>query len=86
VVFNWIFLSDTFLYITDDLPDLTTLAAFSVTSEQGIAYGAGIWHHPMIALGSEPIDFAVVVYESSSELIMNCDEVFYDRSVATIEL
>jgi allantoicase len=71
---------------SDDLPDLSTLAVFSATSEQGIAYGAGIWHHPMIALGSEATDFAVVVYESATEPNLNCDEVFYDREVATIAL
>lgn len=57
-----------------------------MTSEQGIAYGPGIWHHPMIALGSSDTDFAVVVYESSAEPTLNCDEVFYDRSVATIDM
>lgn len=70
----------------DDLPDLTTLAAFTATSEQGIAYDAGVWHHPMIALGGQATDFAVVVYESASEPALNCDEVFYDRDVATVDL
>ncbi|UZJ53020.1 hypothetical protein CBS101457_002340 [Exobasidium rhododendri] len=70
----------------DDLPDLTTLAVFRATSEQGVAYGAGVWHHPMIALGSQATDFAVVVYESATEPMLNCDEVFYDREVASIHL
>lgn len=40
----------------------------------------------MIALGSEATDFACVVYESTTDMNLNCDEVFYDRQVATVEL
>ncbi|MCO5565966.1 hypothetical protein L7F22_019641 [Adiantum nelumboides] len=68
----------------DDLPDLSTLAAFVATGEQGISYGAGTWHHPMIALGKEPTDFAVVVHESVIQPELNCDEVFWDKDVAQI--
>ena len=40
----------------------------------------------MIALGSDATDFAVVVYESSVESQLNCDEVFYDQAVGSIDL
>jgi len=33
-----------------DKPDLRTLKAFIATSNQGINYHPGVWHHPMVAL------------------------------------
>ena len=45
-----------------DRPDLSTLAAFVVEGAQGISYRAGVWHHPMIALGAQA-DLACLVYE-----------------------
>ncbi|KAF8342006.1 Allantoicase [Cantharellus anzutake] len=44
---------------SDDKPDLKTLRAFIASTSQGVSYGVGIWHHPMIAL-EKPIDFACV--------------------------
>ncbi len=67
----------------DDKPDLRTLAAFHSSTTQGISYHPGIWHHPMVALGSEATDFACVVNESEASPELNCDEVFYDQAVAT---
>lgn len=37
----------------DGTPDLPTLAAFSFTASQGMIYGQGLWHHPIMALGSD---------------------------------
>lgn len=70
----------------DDLPDLSTLAAYVATGEQAISYGAGTWHHPMIPLGKQPTDFAVVVHESVIQPELNCDEVFWDKDVAQVTL
>ncbi|KAI8967048.1 ureidoglycolate hydrolase, partial [Mycotypha africana] len=47
----------------DDKPDMSTLKAFFATSEQGINYRNGVWHHPMVALDAAT-DFVVVVHES----------------------
>ncbi|RKP06764.1 ureidoglycolate hydrolase, partial [Thamnocephalis sphaerospora] len=47
----------------DDLPDLSTLAAFRASSAQGINYNAGIWHHPMVAL-DQVTDFMSLVWEN----------------------
>ncbi|PWN51738.1 Allantoicase [Violaceomyces palustris] len=58
-----------------DRPDLSTLTVFLATTEQGISYHPGIWHHPMIALGSAPTDFACVVNESDLQPQLDCDEV-----------
>lgn len=60
---------------TDDKPDLSTLAVFSATTEQAIQYHPGVWHHPMIALGGAPTDFACIVNESASQPQLDCDEV-----------
>ena len=48
-----------------DRPDLSTLAAFVAEGPQGISYGPGVWHHPMLTLDSET-DFVVFVHEDGS--------------------
>lgn len=37
----------------DGLPDLSTLAAFSFSAAQGLIYRRGLWHHPIMAVGSD---------------------------------
>ncbi|CDW98370.1 hypothetical protein [Sporisorium scitamineum] len=59
----------------DDRPDLNTLGVFLATTEQAIQYHPDIWHHPMIALGKQPTDFACIVNESNSQPQLDCDEV-----------
>jgi ureidoglycolate lyase len=46
-------------------PDLSTLAAFVAEGPQGISYGPGVWHHPMLTLDSET-DFVVFVHEDGT--------------------
>jgi ureidoglycolate hydrolase len=46
-------------------PDMSTVRAFMATSDQGINFAAGVWHHPLIALESTT-DFACVVYEDGT--------------------
>jgi len=48
-----------------DRPDLSTLAAFVAEGPQGISYGPGVWHHPMLTLDSET-DFVVLVHEDGT--------------------
>jgi allantoicase len=43
-----------------DRPDLSTLNAFVVSSNQGISYHPGIWHHPMIAL--EEVSYTIFIF------------------------
>lgn len=38
---------------TDDRPDLATLVAFSFSAAQGVIYRRGLWHHPIMAVGSD---------------------------------
>ncbi|KAE8210063.1 hypothetical protein CF327_g6019 [Tilletia walkeri] len=58
-------------------PDLSTLRAFLASSTQAISYHPGIWHHPMVSLGTAPTDFACFVHESAANPELDCDEVFY---------
>lgn len=67
----------------DDKPNLSTLRAFYASTGQAITYTAGVWHHPMIALGDKPTPFACIVTESTDQPHLNVDEVFYDQPVAT---
>ena len=46
-------------------PDYSTMQAFLASSNQGINFAAGVWHHPLIALESDT-DFACVVHEDGS--------------------
>jgi len=44
------------------LPDLSNIRAFLATGGQAVTYAAGTWHAPMVVLGKESIDYAVVQY------------------------
>jgi ureidoglycolate lyase len=46
-------------------PDLSTLAAFVASKQQGISYRPGIWHYPMMALGKQ-LDLACLIYEDKT--------------------
>ncbi|TIC06751.1 Allantoicase [Wallemia mellicola] len=52
---------------SDDKPNMETLRAFTATSNQGITYKPGVWHHPMIAL-EKATDFGCLVYESGENI------------------
>jgi ureidoglycolate lyase len=49
----------------DEAPDLETAAAFVAAGKQAVAYAAGVWHHPLIALEAVT-DFACVVFEDGT--------------------
>lgn len=53
-----------------DPPALDTFRAFVCDGGQGISYGRGIWHHPMIALDKQ-CDF-IEVHRAGKD--RNCDE------------
>ncbi|KAK4960586.1 hypothetical protein LTR10_003482 [Elasticomyces elasticus] len=56
------------------LPDLENMRAFIVRGDQGITYGAGTWHAPMVVLREKAIDFVVVQYMNGVAL-EDCQEV-----------
>ncbi|KAF9517085.1 hypothetical protein BS47DRAFT_1390130 [Hydnum rufescens UP504] len=73
----------------DDKPDLATMRAFVAGTSQGIAYGTGIWHHPMIPL-ERPIDFTCVETQvGTPDNILDCEIVEInagDGSVPTVRI
>lgn len=54
-----------------DRPQPEKIIAFKTMTGQGINYGRGVWHHPLIAL-DQSTDFLVVDRHAKDE---NCDEV-----------
>ncbi len=48
-----------------EAPNIEKARAFLASGQQAISYGAGIWHHPMIALDADT-DFTCIVFENSS--------------------
>ncbi|BFZ64432.1 hypothetical protein YB2330_005577 [Saitoella coloradoensis] len=57
----------------DGVPDLSTVRAFGCTGKEGVTYGVGQWHAPMIAL-KETTDFVVYVHENGVPR-EDCEEV-----------
>ncbi len=51
------------------------LKAFRATSDQGVNYHIGTWHHPILAL-NKVSDFLVVDRSGDGD---NCDELFFDQ-------
>ncbi|KAA8642271.1 hypothetical protein EYZ11_008874 [Aspergillus tanneri] len=45
-----------------DPPDLQNLRAFVARGGQAVTYGVGVWHAPMVLLGSRRVDFVVVQF------------------------
>ena len=48
-----------------DAPDLDTLEVFVANGRQGVCYGPGIWHQPMIVFDVET-DFSCFVFEDGT--------------------
>jgi ureidoglycolate lyase len=44
------------------LPDLNNVKAFLADGSQGVTYGPGTWHSPMVVLGDQAVDFLVLQY------------------------
>ncbi|CAB4255200.1 similar to Saccharomyces cerevisiae YIR032C DAL3 Ureidoglycolate hydrolase, converts ureidoglycolate to glyoxylate and urea in the third step of allantoin degradation [Maudiozyma barnettii] len=63
-------------------PDLSTVKAFLCKGNQGVTYGLGIWHAPMITLATRLetkfVDFAVVIYEDKVHPELNCVEHYHE--------
>jgi ureidoglycolate lyase len=47
-------------------PDLEGLRAFVAMPGQGVVYGAGVWHMPLIVFGSAPAEFVMFVWEDGT--------------------
>lgn len=56
-------------------PGAEDLRAFVARADQGVNYAAGVWHHPLLALGTTS-DFIVVDRAGPGD---NCEEIKLDR-------
>lgn len=64
-------------------PDLTTLRCFRARGDQGVNYGRGVWHFPVLIL-TETQDFMIVDRDGPGE---NLNEFFFaQEAVASIAL
>ncbi|KKD00860.1 ureidoglycolate lyase [Photobacterium sp. WH77] len=60
-----------------DTPDPAQLKAFYSNGRQGVNYGKGVWHHPVLALRKDD-QFLVVDRAGPGN---NCDEVYFSDDV-----
>jgi ureidoglycolate lyase len=51
----------------DGSPDVAHARAFLCRPGQGISYGVGVWHHPILALDDDA-DFAMLAWEDGTAL------------------
>lgn len=49
----------------DEAPDVEGLRAFVAEPGQGVVYGAGVWHMPLIVFGT-PAEFVMFVWEDGT--------------------
>jgi ureidoglycolate lyase len=49
-----------------DAPDLEGLRAFVAMPGQGVIYGAGVWHMPLIVFGAARAEFVMFVWEDGT--------------------
>lgn len=49
-----------------DAPDVSGLRAFVALPGQGVLYGAGVWHMPLIVFGAERAEFVMLVWEDGT--------------------
>lgn len=67
-----------------DQPDLVAIRCFIAQPGQGVNYARGVWHHPLIALGTES-DF-LVVDRAGAEGDANCETYSLPDSNIVIQL
>ncbi|KAI9328286.1 ureidoglycolate hydrolase [Obelidium mucronatum] len=46
--------------ITEETPDMSRVRAFLANGGQGVTYGVGVWHSPMVVVGKNRVQFAVL--------------------------
>ncbi len=65
----------------DGRPDLSGLRAFVGLPGQGVNYGVGVWHHPIVALDQDA-DLAMLAWEDGSP--RDCEEQWFDGPVRVV--
>ncbi len=63
-------------------PDVAGLRAFVAQPGQGINYGVGVWHHPIVALDQDA-DLAMLAWEDGSA--GDCEEHWFDAPVCVVQ-
>ncbi len=64
------------LVVVAERPEVGALRAFRCRGDQGVQYGLGVWHHPLLVLG-EAQDFLVVDRDGVGA---NLEEVIFDTA------
>ena len=67
--------------VGQNLPDLARMRAFVATGAQGVTYGPGTWHAPMVVVGHDAVSFVVAQYVNGVAE-EDCQEVAWDGSAA----
>lgn len=65
-----------------DIPTAETCRAFLAKGEQGVQYGKGVWHHPLLTLVSEQ-DFWIVDRGGDGD---NLIEHYFDGEMAYVDI
>jgi len=65
------------LAVVSETPDAAGLRVFHCRGDQGVQYHAGVWHHPLLVLGTAQ-DFLVVDRVGEGP---NLEEVFFDAVI-----
>ncbi|KAJ3239128.1 hypothetical protein HDU81_006459 [Chytriomyces hyalinus] len=50
--------------MNEDRPDWTKVRAFVARGNQGVTYGVGVWHAPMVVIGAEKVLFSVLMWNN----------------------
>ncbi|TPX63575.1 ureidoglycolate lyase [Chytriomyces confervae] len=50
--------------LNEDRPDWTKVRAFVARGNQGVTYGVGVWHAPMVVIGAEKVLFSVLMWNN----------------------
>lgn len=60
---------------------VNNLSAFITSGQQGVNYGRGVWHFPLLVLGGDEKDFLVVDRGGEGD---NCEERYFDTDLLGI--
>ncbi|KAI5304847.1 hypothetical protein KEM56_005832 [Ascosphaera pollenicola] len=66
--------------VVQNPPDVKNIKAFVARGDQGVTYGAGTWHAPMVVLGTVRVDFAVTQF-ANGVADDDCQEVTFEDGI-----
>ncbi|KAF9112717.1 Allantoicase [Mortierella sp. AM989] len=68
--------------LSDGMPDLSTLKAFTVKNSQGVNYKPNVWHHPMVVT-ERPVTFLTITHESGVRKD-DCEEYWFTKEAEAV--